>query len=895
MMDDNLRDRIIGRLESDYSLKQAAGTGWHRQGRCPACGKKELYVNSEAPWVMRCGRINKCGTEWRIQELYQDLFNDWSERFKADQMNPKATAYAYLSFGRGFEPTVVHGEFTQETYFDRASNAGSATVRFPLPGDGWWERLIDRPERFGKLRARIKPGHSYKGTVWSPACVDMATVEEIWVTEGIFDAFALIHARQSAVSSISASNFPDKWLESVRAARPGALPKIIFALDGDNAGTEYARKHVRAAREMGFQCTAAVIHEVDGRGKRRDWNDLWQLGRLDDAYLKVCRHHGAVLLAATAVEKGRLMYAHSGRQQFWFPHSNRTYYWHLDLGKFDKAMEQIEQANQGITDEQVRLKAIEIAGTVKEIANCYPHALYHQRNEITDESWYYIRIRFPHDGQEQKVAFTPTQISTAGDFKKRLLAMPGAYWMGSQGQLDDMMKNQTYQIKSVGTIDFQGYSKNHETWVLGRHAICKGQLYEVNEEDYFEIGKTRLKSLMGMSFEINPAMSDYRKDWFSMLWTCFNEQGVIALAFWFGSLFAEQIRSRQKSFPFLEITGEAGAGKTTLIKFLWKLLGRGGDYEGFDPSKSTVPGRARNMSQVSGMPIVLIEADRNEPDRMHSKSFDWDELKDFYGGGTIRSRGMRTGGNETYEPAFKGTIAIAQNADVSASEAILTRIVKLGFKRPKASTESRAAAQNLEGMEIEHLSQFVLMVTKAEQSILAKFDIAFKRWEARLRGLDTIRIERIVKNHAQIGALVDCVADFVAISPDQLAQVHGCIERIAVSRQDALSADHPLVAEFWDVFEYLDNKLASGANGGLNHSGRDDQIALSLNEVAEMAGFHRQQMADIKILRALLKNSRRHKFVESNVSTYSRLKYGAAPAGAAGNMVKCWVFKRGEK
>lgn len=49
------------------------------------------------------------------------------------------------------------------------------------------------------------------------------------------------------------------------------------------------------------------------------------------------------------------------------------------------------------------------------------------------------------------------------------------------------------------------------------------------------------------------------------------------------------------SFLFLEIVGEPGSGKTTLIQFLWKLFGR--DYEGFDPSKSTAAGRMRTFTQ----------------------------------------------------------------------------------------------------------------------------------------------------------------------------------------------------------------------------------------------------------------------------------------------------------
>jgi len=67
------------------------------------------------------------------------------------------------------------------------------------------------------------------------------------------------------------------------------------------------------------------------------------------------------------------------------------------------------------------------------------------------------------------------------------------------------------------------------------------------------------------------------------------------------------VRITDKSYPFLELIGEAGSGKSTLIEFLWKLLGRD-DYEGTDPTKSTLAGRTRTFGQVGNLPMVLIEA-----------------------------------------------------------------------------------------------------------------------------------------------------------------------------------------------------------------------------------------------------------------------------------------------
>ncbi|WP_299144704.1 hypothetical protein, partial [uncultured Vibrio sp.] len=63
------------------------------------------------------------------------------------------------------------------------------------------------------------------------------------------------------------------------------------------------------------------------------------------------------------------------------------------------------------------------------------------------------------------------------------------------------------------------------------------------------------------------------------------------------------------------------------------------------------------------------------------KGFDWEETKPLYNGRSVRSRGMKTDGNQTYEPPFRGALVIAQNAPVDATPAVLERILHLYMSR----------------------------------------------------------------------------------------------------------------------------------------------------------------------------------------------------------------------
>ncbi len=904
-MDNAIRTEVLARLEQQFGLKRVGGTNYMRKGECPDCNKRELFSRYDEPWFIKCGRESKCGQQWHVKELFDDLFDDWSKRAPATEQDPTATANSYLQGARGLHLERISGWYTQETYFSRELGIGSATVRFPLEKGGYWERLIDRPHRFGKQKARFAPGQSMKGYWWCPPSLDLLEVRELWIVEGIFDAIALLHHDIDAVSAMSSNAFPAESLKALAKACADAdkrLPKLVWALDNEPGAHRYTRRWVKMARELGFTCEAAQIQQGD---RKIDWNDLHQRWMFLDQDkradqierdLKAARHQGALLIAENASEKAMLIYEWDETSEFHFGFGNRMYWFKLDLEKFNKAVQGLEdgdsQGEQLLTRQEIRDKALRMAGCVVEIANCYPKALYFQRNEVTDESWYYFRVDFPHDEPTVRNTFTGGQVAAASEFKKRLLGMAaGAVFTGSGSQLDKIMKAQLYGLKTVKTIDYIGYSKEHGCYVFGDLAVRGGVVEKANAEDYFEFKQLRLKTLQkSIRLEIARTDEGYRAEWLDWLWTCFGAQGIVALAFWFGSLFAEQIRDEYQSFPFLEVTGEAGAGKSTLLMFLWKLLGRP-DEEGKDPSKMSKAGLRRWMGQVSGMPLVLLEADRSDNDRTAAKAYDWDELKPLFNGGTLGVTGVKTAGNETYEPPFRGTIVISQNATVAASEAILTRIVKLHFVRPQVTSASRAAADNLNHLSAMNVSHFLLMAAKGESTVLETFRQQVKVHEAALRELKDIRIERIIKNHAQLLALLDALRGVVTMTDRQHAAAQRELIAMALARQSAVNSDPTEVAEFWEVFDYL-----QGLNDEpvVDHSKKPEVIAINLNEFCERAAEHKQKLADIGTLRNLLPNSRSRKFIEKNRAVDSAVRDAfnrRNPMSGRCPTVKCWMFQ----
>lgn len=181
-----------------------------------------------------------------------------------------------------------------------------------------------------------------------------------------------------------------------------------------------------------------------------------------------------------------------------------------------------------------------------------------------------------------------------------------------------------------------------------------------------------------------------KQSWSQDLWDTFGAEGTIALAYFLGSAFSKEIRKKQQSFPFLQIKGKEGTGKTTLLYFLGKLYGRT-DYEGFSPKRATQAARNRMLNKINNEPIVLLNSSFNK--ERHS-SFSWDELKSAYDDNCHRSILSRDKGSEKF--IFNGSIVIEGNiSNNDLSPAMESRIVSVDLKNPPFDEKNQAAIHRL--------------------------------------------------------------------------------------------------------------------------------------------------------------------------------------------------------
>ncbi len=889
-------DKIRAELQKKFGFKKTRGK-WLQEGKCPNCDEQKLFCASDQPKLVRCGRANSCGYEETVRSILPELFEDWSKQAPATKENPNATADAYLLHERGLELAGLRKAYRQELYRDFETGQTSATIRFMLPGDTYWERLIDRPARFEK-KAHFEKGGSWSGHCWMHPDVsfnDLAQMDEIWVAEGIFDAEALRLAfrgrdiKRAAASAMSCNTYPEHFLNELRKAiasgpSPKHQPTIIWAFDVGAAGVTYTRKFALRAAVEGWTTTAAQV-KPDGEGSKFDWNDLWirhrdHKGAADNAPLGELAideflHNGEITIADSAYEKAKLIFARADKQarrltSFDLRFDNRIYWAKKNYSNDDEA------------------PTVE----VHEICNCAFRILYRERNEITDETSYFVQIDFPKsNGRKrlsEKARFSNGQIANNVEFKKRLLAF-AAVWTGEAGQLDRIIKRQTGDLKKIEPIDFTGYSPPHKAWVFGDLAVRDGRVIKINADRYFDLGGAAVKRASPqnlLTINYNPDGNDF--SWLDNVWAAWGPQGLITFAFFTMSAFAVQIRKKHASLGFLEITGEGGSGKTTLVTALWRTFGRP-DHEGIDPNKGTAAYLGRSLMSVSNLPVGLIEGNRDDDRRSHGKQFDWAELLTLFNGNNPRGRAMKTMGNEIHDPPFLGSIYLMQNEPISAMQPVLERIMSMEVNKARWSESTAAAAERIEAMANDDVSATLVHLVKQEDDYLPFFFDRYDHHRATLKTrVDGLQNDRIIKCHAQLMAGIEALQHCFNVPADRLAETVIFAERMALTRQQTAGGDHPMIAEFWEKVDYLIRKeddCRHEAGTSINqHTKPAQYIAINLPEFEARIGKAQLKSMDMAALKRILRNSRSRKFIKTGPVT-----------NPAGKSVACWIFKQSEK
>lgn len=854
-------------------------------GTCPLCGEKEVFIKLDAPYNLKCNRLNNCRYEEKTRDRYAYLFENLSERFPATPENPNASAEAYMARQRGFPLDKIKGWFKQEKIRLADQKTYAEVVLFPL-ANGYWARIIDNnkiPFNDGK-KAKIKYGTDYQGLGWTPPNQILKPGEQVYIVEGIFHAIALWLTGKKVIAAISATNFPWHIIE----AEKGKLITWIIATDNDKAGRDNAIKHYNRLREL-HEFAKVALPEAETLDGKKDWDDLYRAGKLTDSYFDKAIYRGNLLTANSKEWKAYYIFKQTNKSTFLVDFESYLYTVHIKVGEYYKETEEAPEDSGNEGTFKVFLRCV----TIKQDCNCIPQFEYIQQDPITEEQQYYFSFRFPNPAQNRTVALPSSALSNARAFRSALLEKtPGGNFEGNDKTLAILSGQWLKHVTTIKALPFVGYDEESGIYCYQEFGYKNGQRLKVNVHNFIKVDKMGIKTKLKKP-HILVNKKDFNTKWFNIFKEVYHLNGLAMLAWWTASLFTQQIKRRQKSWPFLELTGQPGAGKSSLIRWLMALIGRP-DTEGINPNSSTDTGFRRAISQLSNMPLVLIESDQQKTTpngKKYIQQYDWDSIKDLYDyNGFLKVQGVKSSDNETNELIYRGSICIAQNESIDASEAILTRIVHLHATTDHHTTQLKELAEQLDNLPNEFLAGYLEHVLSHEVEWLNSYFNHYKKYEKALQQVAEIKHQRITLNHAQIMAAA--IATQQTLFPEWekplLLELINHLKDRAINRQGRISSEPELLSKFWGIFRYLDQKSINN-NGDddvienrLNHSPNPShEIAINIPHMTQIARSHGQQLDDD--ITKLFPRSTTYKFKEYK-KIRSRIEKGRA--------LWCWLFER---
>lgn len=863
-------------------------------GRCPNCNRKSVWVSKDKPGRIQCDHKTSCNPWFSVtpRELYPELFENYAERHPATEVDPKATARAYLE-DRKFD-TAKMADWYEQGYYPLKGGTTAPTVRIHLWDGFYWERLIDKKHvsQAGR-KNNYKRGIKYAGRCWTPPNFELNDNDECIITEGIFNAWSFIHMKEprKAIATLSSNNLP------MEIIKKNSKRNIMwtFAFDSDKAGINAVREFVKKLRDIGEQCRVMLTASAN-----KDWNDEWIAGKLDEYYLKDALWRGQLAIAGSARDKA-----------FWLWVKRQRSYIQLEFGKalysfkVDSKATQDVYEQMGVDSLQYLWINTDTAGDIAQaknilsgylsgnrFSNCVPKFLYVERDPLTQEQDYFFNVSFYNGNPTRLIALDGSAIKAPTNFADALLnKTSGGTFDGDTTDMKHLKENWfDHKTTEITRLRFVGYDMDSNSWVYPDFGFHNGRHIKMNDMGFIEAGQHKVKTKVGKS-QVKMIHSDnLDESWIGHFEQAFGVNGLIIMAWWLCTLYAEQIRNTYQDWPFLEFTGDPGTGKTTLIKFMWRCCGRIDGYEGFDPAKSSIAGRSRTLERYSGLPCVVIEADRS--DKGSRQSFDFNEFKDFYNGGIIRTTGVKNGGNETIEPTFRGGVLIAQNKTVETDDdAVMERIVHCHSTKAHHSRATKKIAQMMAAMKAETVAGWLHTALTSDKTFLENYNRYLKDIEQRFQDRPEIVRDRIIANHAKVAAGIWCLKLLFPnyMTKDKCHELENQLWAMAVTREKRLKADTELVERFWEYYEHLNSaeyedsiQNTTVTAEKLNHSRTDDVIAINLVDFEQACAHHRLERLPINDLKKQLPLCVSHPYQErKNVNSQ-----------ITGKSRFCWIFKK---
>ena len=344
----------------------------------------------------------------------------------------------------------------------------------------------------------------------------------------------------------------------------------------------------------------------------------------------------------------------------------------------------------------------------------------------------------------------------------------------------------------------------------GFYAFCNGIIYDGKWIPVDEYGIVRLDSenfylpatsklykrnksafINERRFMHAPKREVSAKEYFTLLYELYGNNGVVAICFYLATLFKDIITDSTRSFPVLNIYGKKGTGKTEFAISLISLFQHNPEISNLD--STTYYAMGDKCAEVCNM-LVHFDEYKNSLSRKHI-----DFLKGIYDRAGRLKRSSDGERRESTEVSC-GVILTGQEMP-TADVALLSRVIFLESQKSERTKEETDKYQQFMKLRNMYPTNITVEMMKYRGNFNAGWHTAWERALTEIKNDVNYNVigERFINNWAMMLATYYCLHPYVQDLPFSEEQVHDiCIE--GLKYQHSLCNNSDEIAVFWSMF-----------------------------------------------------------------------------------------------